>query len=135
MLESVRKQIEDRVVRFEQSAADSKVAVAAALKAAESAVEKQNESFASAIAKSEAATTKAIDQQGQLIQTETRSLRDMIIDVKERWMRIEGAGEGRQASVANRQATNSQMVGIIGLILGTLIGAIGIVVAIVMRGH
>jgi hypothetical protein len=91
---SVQTQFKERDVRVEQTARDTKVAVDAALQAAEKAVGKQNESFALSIEKSENATIKQIDQQGQLIATTTKALDDKITDVKDRLTRLEGKSEG-----------------------------------------
>lgn len=92
----VEKQFRERDVRVEQTAKDTKVAVDAALQAAEKAVGKQNESFALSIAKSETATMKQIDQQGAIIGNATSSLDGKINDVKERLTRIEGNSTGKK---------------------------------------
>jgi hypothetical protein len=88
-------QFRERDTRVEQTAKDTKVAVDAALQAAEKAVGKQNESFALATSKSEAATTKQIDQLGNLFQTSTKALEDKINDIKDRVNNREGIGIGR----------------------------------------
>ena len=92
----VEKQFKERDVRVEQTAKDTKVAVDAALQAAEKAVGKQNESFALSIAKSETATMKQIDQQGAIIGNATTTLDGKINDVKERLTRIEGMSTGKK---------------------------------------
>lgn len=92
---SIQTQFSERDVRVEQTARDTKVAVDAALQAAEKAVEKQNEAFSLSINKSEAATLKQIDGQAQLIQSATEALNSKIDDIKDRLTRIEGAGVGR----------------------------------------
>lgn len=84
-------------MRTEQSSKDSKVAVDAALQAAKEAVGEQNKSSALAIAKSETATTKQIDQLGILIQNNTKAFDDKISDLKDRLTRIEGMGQGASA--------------------------------------
>ena len=85
----IQKQFIERDTRVEQSARDTKVAVDAALQAAEKAVGKQNESFALSIAKSEAATTKQIDQQANTLQAAANGLDSKISDLKDRVGRIE----------------------------------------------
>jgi hypothetical protein len=93
---SVYAQFMDRDSRVEQTARDTKVAVDAALQAAEKAVGKQNESFSLSIAKSETATTKQIDQQGIIISTSTAALNDKIEDMKARLTLIEGQAVGKR---------------------------------------
>ena len=95
---SIQVQFSERDTRTEQTSRDSKVAVDAALQAAKEAVGEQNKSSALAIAKSEASTTKQIDQQGLLITSSTQGLDDKINDVKERLTRIEGMGVGTRTT-------------------------------------
>lgn len=86
---SIQLQFSERDVRVEQTARDTKVAVDAALMAAEKAVGKQTESFSLSIDKSERATVKLLDQQGELIRTSTEGLKENINDIKERITRLE----------------------------------------------
>lgn len=90
---SIEKQFAERDVRTEQAAGAVKIAVDAALQAQKEAAGEQNRSTALAASKSETATTKQIDQLGQLIQTMTKASDDKFADVKERLTRIEGKGE------------------------------------------
>lgn len=129
--DSIQTQFTERDVRTEQTARDSKVAVDAALQAAKEAVGEQNKSSALAIAKSEAATTKQIDQQGLLISSATAGLNDKIEDLKERLTRLEGQDKGLKTAVTQQQTSNMNLVSVIGLIMGTLIGIGGIVAALV----
>jgi len=115
---SVQKQFDERDVRTEQTSRDSKVAVDAALQAAKEAVTEQNRSSALAIAKSEAATIKQIDQQGVLIQTGTGALNDKIDDLKSRLTLLEGRGAGM-----------SQSWGVVVAVIGVLMGVAGIALA------
>ena len=95
---SIQVQFVERDTRTEQTSRDSKVAVDAALQAAKEAVGEQNKSSALAIAKSEASTTKQIDQQGLLIASSTQGLDDKIDDIKDRLTRIEGKDIGTRVT-------------------------------------
>lgn len=117
---SIQTQFRERDVRTEQSSKDSKVAVDAALQAAKEAVGEQNKSSALAIAKSETATTKQIDQLGMLIQTMTKGFDDKIVDVKDRVTRIEGTGSGVSATVGYVVGGVGILIGLGGLILAFL---------------
>jgi|SRR6476660_4730807 len=94
---SIETQFAERDVRTEQAAGAVKIAVDAALQAQKEAVGEQNKSSATAIAKSESATTKQIDQLSILIQSNTKAFDDKIGDVKDRLTRIEGTGQGGRA--------------------------------------
>jgi hypothetical protein len=114
---SIEVQFRERDVRTEQTSRDSKVAVDAALQAAKEAVGEQNRSSALAIAKSETATVKQIDQQGLLIATATSGLNDKIDDLKARLTLMEGRGSGMLASWAVAVAVFGMLLGVGGLIL------------------
>lgn len=90
----IETQFNERDKRTEQTARDSKVAVDAAFSAAKEAVAEQNKSSALAIAKSEAGTTKQIDQIQNLIGTIREGLEGKINDVKERIGKGDGRSEG-----------------------------------------
>lgn len=117
---SIQTQFKERDTRTEQTSKDSKVAVDAALQAAKEAVGEQNKSSALAIAKSEAATTKQIDQIGLLIQNMAKALDDKIGDIKERLTSIESRGVG---IATQKQETNQNW--------GFIFGAGGLLVALV----
>lgn len=117
---SIQTQFKERDVRTEQSSKDSKVAVDAALQAAKEAVGEQNKSSALAIAKSETATTKQIDQLGALIGQMGKAFDDKVGDLKDRLTRIEGGKSG-----------GSQVLGYALIGVSLLIGAAGIVIAII----
>ena len=91
---SISIQFTERDTRTESSARDSKVAVDAALQAAKEAVGEQNKSSALSIAKSEAATTKQIDQISLIINATTKGTDDKIDDLKTRLTAMEGARSG-----------------------------------------
>lgn len=90
----VATQFAERDIRTEQTSRDSKVAVDAALQAAKEAVGEQNKSSALAIAKSEASTTKQIDQIIAINQATTSALNDKIDDLKLRLTQIDGQSTG-----------------------------------------
>jgi hypothetical protein len=128
---SIQTQFKERDIRVEQTAKDTKVAVDAALQAAEKAVGKQTEAFGLSIAKSETVTSEKISQQGLLISTMTSGLSSQIIDVKERLTRMESEAKGQADAANNRQASTSSNVGIVGLIIVGVIGVAGIIVSLI----
>jgi hypothetical protein len=122
---SIALQFVERDTRTDQTSRDSKVAVDAALQAAKEAVGEQNKSNALAIAKSEAAFTKQIDQIGALIMALQKGLDDKIDDMKERLQTIEGQKKGTDG-------TWSHIV-TIGALVFAAVMAIAAVVALVSR--
>jgi len=87
---SIQTQFKERDTRSEQNAKDTKVAVDAALQAAEKAVGKQQEAFGAATDKSEATTTKQIQQIADLLRQGISNVGEQIGDIKERLTRLEG---------------------------------------------
>ena len=117
---SIQVQFVERDTRTEQTSRDSKVAVDAALQAAKEAVGEQNKSSALAIAKSEASTTKQIDQQGLLIASSTQGLDDKIDDIKDRLTRIEGNSSGGHQVWGYIIGVAGSLVGLIALLFNIL---------------
>lgn len=106
--EGIEKQFLERDVRVEQAATQTKVAVDAALQAAEKAVGKANESFALSIDKSDQQTTKQIDAQSKYID-----------DVKERLTKLEAfalglaSADAKNTGESDRSTHNNQwMIGV-----------------------
>ncbi len=121
---SVDVQFKERDTRTEQSSKDSKVAVDAALQAAKEAVGEQNKSSALAIAKSEAATNKQLDQIGTLIQTTTKGLDEKINDLKGRLDR----GEGQKVSAVENKGQQNWFIGL--FVIGGL-SVVSIIITVV----
>lgn len=93
-VQSIQMQFTNRDVLTDKMAKAGAEALSAALQAAKEAVGKQNESSALAIAKSETASDKRMDQLQILINTKTDGLVSTITDVKDRLTMIEGKGLG-----------------------------------------
>ena len=110
---SIGTQFKERDTRGEQTQKDSKVAVDAALQAAKEAVGEQNKSSALAIAKSEASTTKQIDQIGIIMSTSQKALDEKIDDLRQRLTNMDGQKKG------------------MGDIWGFIIGIVGMLSAVV----
>ena len=89
---SIQVQFDERDTRTEQKDRDTKIAIDAAFQSASLAV-----------AKSEAVTTKQIDQQGTLIQTTAGGLSGQIGDLKERLTRLESQGIGEKGGRTSQQ--------------------------------
>ncbi len=104
---SIETQFKERDTRSEQSSKDSKVAVDAALQAAKEAVGEQNKSNALAIAKSETAFTKQLDQIIALITATNKASDEKINDLKGRLDR----GEGVKAQAVENKGQMNWLVG------------------------
>ena len=106
--------------RVEQKT-DTATALTAALNAAKEAVSEQNKSNGIAISKSEASTTKQIDQMGALISATANISDNKINDVKERLAKIENAQTGIQVTgTASHEGSRNAwaiVASVIGLIL------------------
>lgn len=115
--ESIKTQFSERDTRTDQTARDSKVAIDAALKSQQEAFSEQNKSSALAIAKSEASTTKQMDQINTTIQTMAKGVDDKINDLKERITVIESRSQGQQIQRQEGKDTWGYIVGGIGIII------------------
>jgi DNA anti-recombination protein RmuC len=93
----IQTQFRERDARTEQTSRDSKVAVDAALQAAKELGNEQNASSAQAIQKSEAATTKQIDQLGEMIRQMEKTFEGKINDMKENLSGMKGHSQGLDA--------------------------------------
>ena len=99
---SIQVQFAERDTRTEQKDRDTKIAIDAAF-----------QSSSTAVAKSESVTSKQIDQQGTLIQTETRALSWQIDDLKERMTRLESQGIGEKGGKLSQQQMISWVLAVI----------------------
>ena len=123
---SIQTQFTERDVRTAQAAGAVKIAVDAALQAQKEAATETNKSSAAAITKSETATTKQIDQLGDLIRTMSKGFDDKIGDVKDRLTRLEGKGEG----VDKTQTTHLTSSGNLYAVLGVLVAVAALLYAV-----
>ncbi len=121
--ESIQTQFTERDTRTESTARDSKLAVDAALQAAKEAV-----------AKSEGATIKLLDQLGLQIQSSTKVLDDKIFLLNERMTRSEGKGQGTEATNVVHQTTSSYVVALIVAVLLFVSVSVNVVVALKALG-
>jgi cobalamin biosynthesis Mg chelatase CobN len=127
---SIKNQFTEMDVRTERSSKDNNVAVGAAFSAAKEAVGEQNKSSALAIAKSEAATGKQIEQLQQLIVSGNKALDDKLNDVKERLTRVEGASEGKTVADTSHHTSSSTSISIIFAVIAFASLVVGTIVAI-----
>ncbi len=110
---AIQGQFVERDVRLQQGTEASAIAIGAALQAAKEAVAEQNRSSALAIAKSEAATDKRIDQIGALVATATGALDGKITDIKDRLIIMEGRMLGVSGEKQESHTSSSFVVSLI----------------------
>jgi len=79
--------------------------------------------------KTETGFTKQIDQFGALLQSNTKGLEAQIDDLKDRFNRGEGRGEGSASTMMTHRAANSYMIAVIGVIVAILGLGAGIIIA------
>jgi predicted HAD superfamily Cof-like phosphohydrolase len=109
--------------RVRQAALDTKSELASALQAAEKSAQKQADSFTITADRAQASTTKQQDALAETLRIAAGSLNDKIVGLDNRVTR----GEGALAGVANHRNDNNANLGNIGLIVGVLIGAAGLI--------
>lgn len=125
--DSIQMQFKERDTRVEQTARDTKVAVDAALQAAEKAVGKQNEASSQAIAKSESNTTKQIDGMGVLIKTTADGTDSKIVDIKERLTRVESLAVGRAVEATDQIQQRTVSHGSTSVIISVIVGVFALI--------
>lgn len=91
---AVKTSFEERDIRVKKTGEDASTAVAAALTAQKESVSEQNKSFAMAVSKSEASTTKQIEQLNSSMVMSDKAKDDKINDLKERVTLVEGQRKG-----------------------------------------
>jgi hypothetical protein len=116
---AVEKQFKERDTRVAQQVASSQQAVDAALQAAKEAV-----------AKSEVAQIKAIEQLGTLLATARAATEGQINDAKDRITRIEAIAIGQAGQKGEQHMSSSMIISIVAVLL-TLAG---MTVALLTRG-
>lgn len=138
--EGIQTQFSERDVRSEQSSTATKVAIDAALQAQKEMWAAQNTNIALALARIEATLQKQIEQVVTLSQTTAVGMDGKINDLKDRVGLIEGRTAGitsattsQQASTAVQQGSNQYTLAVVGFLGGTVLGIIGIIIAI-MKG-
>jgi ribosomal protein L16 Arg81 hydroxylase len=114
--EFIKKQLNDRDFAQIEKAKETKTAVDAAFSAAERAV-----------GKSEASTSKQIDDLSKLVVNAVNSLNGNINDVKDRCTRLESAKIGATEATVVRQASNFNAANILGIIFGLVGMVVGLV--------
>jgi hypothetical protein len=141
---SIDTQFRERDTRTEQTGKDNKIALDAALQAAEKAVGAKNQSNDLAIAKSEMSMTKQIEQLQVTISTKDQASTDKISDLKDRLIANDAEQKSRLSTMENRLAAiegrgagaeenkkwthdNSTLyVALAALLVAIIVGAVGI---------
>jgi cobalamin biosynthesis Mg chelatase CobN len=102
---------------------DTKDAVDAALTAQKEAVREQTTASERAIAKSEAAMTKQLEQLGETFKTAIGGLTDALADLKDRVTAIEAVKQGGREQRSDSTAMFGYIVGALGVLIsiGTLV--------------
>lgn len=131
---SIQIQFRERDIRDERTSRDSKLAIDAALQAAKEAVASQNTSSALAIAKSEAAAIKQIDQQASTIQAIKSALDEKVGDLKDRLLIFEGRGSGAKEAKVEGRDVGQYWIAIVGVLLGVAGLGMAILVAFLKSG-
>jgi len=107
----------DRDAHADKANRDSKDNIAAALQAAKESVFQHNQASSIAIAKSETAMNKTIDQIMTLIHTSNDSLESKISDIKDRLTSIEGKGAGVAATQSKQEKDSSFWVSVVAVLV------------------
>jgi len=149
LFDGIRTQFKERDERAAAAKSASDTAVAAALQAAKEAVGAANESFQQGINKSEASTSKSIDQLTRALETlgttqtdklaaSEKTLSAQISEIGSRVTRLESQGIGRTAAVAEvrnetttQRAQSTQNQGLILGLAALSLTVVGLLVAVI----
>jgi hypothetical protein len=132
-LVSIAKQFQDRDVWAAQQKSDNAVSVGAALQAAKELVNKQSEASDRAIGKSEASTTKQIDQLGVMITSLNAAMDGKLNDIKDRITRLESKDEGSVVADATHTTSSNQLILIVSVLIALAALLFGIYEAALKR--
>lgn len=94
------------------------------------AVKEQTTASERAIAKSEASTTKQLEQQSATFSTSIKGVGDTIGDLKDRLTRMEGMGQGGEKVVRTQQAASNTDTSRGNMIVALVIGVLGVLISI-----
>lgn len=114
---SVYKQFELVERQRAEQKVDTKQAVDAALTAQKEAVKEQTTASERAIAKSEMATTKQLDQLGVTFSTAIAGVTTLLNDLKERVTKVEATKAGGDGAINSRRADSSLIVASAGVLI------------------
>lgn len=117
---------------------DTKAAVDAALTAQKEAVKEQTTASERAIAKSEASTTKQLEQLSETFATAIRGLTQLVDDLKERTGRIEAIKQGATETRTESRAVTSGITAIVVAAIaagGLILTAVSIIAAVYLSKH
>ena len=121
-LDEIQRQFLDQSEKFGVITQASKEAVEKALASAKEAIVEQNRASDLATTKSEANFTKAIDQQRQIIESQSKSNDVQVGDIKERLNKLEGMALGKFDTEKQHRDNSALYVAI----LVAIIAAIGL---------
>lgn len=108
---------------------DTKVAVDAALSAAEKAVKEQTTASEKAITKSETAAAEQSKQQNATFTAALKGVTDLQTDLKDRVVKIESRKEGSRESETDRHQSTTGTTQIMSVVIAALILLVAIAVA------
>jgi hypothetical protein len=132
--EGIATQFTERDVRSENDKATTKVAVDAALQAAEKAVGAALVNSSQVTNKSEENFTKQIDGIGTLIASQNKSTDDQFDDMKARLQAIESRNEGQTIQKADTSQTWVLAFGGVGMVLAIVMAMLALMRPIMSRG-
>jgi len=135
---SIQTQFAERDVRTDKSETNVNLAIAAALSAQKEMAALQNVNIAQALARIEATAQKQIEQVVTLGQATSAGVDSKINDLKERLSLIEGRTAGitaatttQQAAVTTQQGTSGNIIAVIAIVVGALMGLAGVLMAVI----